>query len=250
MVAENLTNSFKSRVWRTTATTGTLTIEFGNPVPVNCVALALTNLTNLATMRVRGYTLIADIVTAFDTTALPCCPYSSKAAFGWDVNTPGLATFSRGGGVYASLFFTGGTVSKVIIDISDSTNLAGYIEAACLVVGDYWEPLHGTPRGIQVGYEDSSVNSRSSGGDYLSEIQPMNKKMSFLLTTFNEADRQTFMKILRNNSKTYPIYISAMQGFGGDLEQEYQIYGKLLDNQLMTLQLIYKYNSTISIGEI
>jgi hypothetical protein len=250
MVAENLTNSFKSRIWRASTTSAILTIELGNPTTIRCVALPFTNLTNAATMRVRGYTLITDVVAVFDTTALPCCPYSSREAFGWDTNMPGLATFTRGGGVYASLFFTGASVSKLVIDLADSTNPLGYIEAASLLVGDYWEPLYGTPRSIQMGYEDTSINTRSASGDMLSEIQPLNKKMTFPLTTFTEDDRQTLMRILRNNSKTHPLYISAMTGLGENLEQEYQIYGKLTDNQLLTLQNITKFNSTITISEV
>jgi hypothetical protein len=201
-------------------------------------------------MRIRGYTLTTDVVAAFDTTTLPCCPYSSRATFGWDINVPGVSTFNRGGGVYASLFFTGASVERVVIDIADSGNPSGYIEISNLVMGDYWEPLYGTPRGVQIGYEDTSINSRSSGGDMLSDIRTLSKKMTFNLNTFQEVDRQTLMRILRNNSKVSPVYISAMYGLGEDVEQEYQIYCKFTDTQMVALQTNSVFSSSISISEV
>jgi hypothetical protein len=251
LVVENLTTIIKSEVWRSASTAGQITATWTGAETINCVALPYTNFTNDATMRVRGYTNVADASPAFDTTALDCCPYSAAGVFGWDINAPGVANFGYGGAVYAVLWFIGGAVKKLIIDLADSGNAAGYIEAGRLVVGDYWEPDYNADYGLQLGYKDASEHKRNDAGDLMTDIRPRSKTLTFGLSQASPADRAKLMRILRGNGKPGPLYISIFPGDDdAELEQDYQIYGKLSDMSAITLAQFESYANSLTIDEI
>ena len=62
LAASNLLTNIKSQVWRSTGTSATLTASWTVAKTFNCVILPFTNFTNAATMRVRGYANLADVV--------------------------------------------------------------------------------------------------------------------------------------------------------------------------------------------
>ena len=255
LVAGNLLTDIKSQVWRSTATSAQITATWTNLQSINSVILPHTNLTNAATMRVRGYTNTSDVpgvaTPVFDTTALACCAYTAASAFGWDITVPGVANFGYGGGVYAGLFFTVGSIRKLYIELVDSGNAAGYIEAARLVTGAYWSPSYNADYGLQLGYQDKSSHNRNDAGDLLTDIFARSKTLSFNLGRMVSADREYMMKILRRNGLPTPIYISVFSDDADkNKEQDYQIYGKLSQLSAITLSDYSSYISSISIDEI
>ena len=254
LLPANLQTNIKSQVWRSTATSATLTAVWQIAQAVNCVILPFTNLTNAATMRVRGYANITDVVgtatPTFDTTALTCCPYTSAAAFGWDTNVPGVANFGKAGGVYAALFFTGVASKKLVIDLVDTGNAAGYLEAARLLAGVYWSPVNNADWGIQCGFKTNSVHIRNDAGDLLTDVRAISKTISFNISMAPPADREVFMKIMRLNISN-PLYISFFPGdTDKNFEQDYQIWGKLSQQSLLSLVKYSQYSSSISVDEI
>lgn len=255
LVSSNLLTDIKSQVWRSTATSATITTSCQTPKTVKAVIFAHTNFTNSATMRVRGYTLEADVpgvaTPVFDTTALTCCAYTSASVFGWDNNVPGVANFGYGGGVYAGLFFTGGSVRKLYIEIVDTGNAAGYIEAARLITGDYWYPKYNANYGVQISYEDKSAHDRNDAGDLLTDIRPRSKWLSFGLTGMEATDRQNVMRLLRSNGISSPIFISIFPSdTDKNLEQDYMIYGKQAALSQISMPFYAGYETSIRIDEI
>lgn len=255
LTAANLLTDIKSQIWRSTATSAQLTVTWTNLRTIKAVILPHTNLTNAATMRVRGYANTSDVVgvatPVFDTTALTCCAVTSSAAMGWDLNVPGVANFAYGGGVYAGLFFTGGSVRKLYIELVDSGSVAGYLEAARLVTGDYWEPTYNADWGIKLGYKDDSTHSRTDSGDLITDIKPRAKTLTFDLGDMVPADREGLMRIVRSNGLPAPIFISVFPGdTDKNKEQDYQIYGKLSQISELTLQRFSSYTVSITIEEI
>jgi hypothetical protein len=255
LAAANLLTDIKSQVWRSTATSAQLTVTWSNLRTIKAVILAHTNLTNAATMRVRGYTLTTDtpgVATAvFDTTALTCCAVTSATAMGWDLNVPGVANFSYGGGVYAGLFFTGGSVRKLYIELVDSGNAAGYVEAARLITGDYWEPTYNADFGLKLGYKDDSVHTRTDSGDLITDIKPRAKMLTFDYGDLIPADREVLMRILRSNGLPSPIFISVFPGdTDKNKEQDYQIYGKLDQLSDITLARFSSYTASVTVNEV
>ena len=255
LAASNLLTDIKSQVWRSSSTSAQLTVTWTNLRTIKALTLAHTNFTNAATMRVRGYTLTTDTpgvaTPVFDTTALTCCNVTSSTAMGWDLNVPGVANFGYGGSVYASLFFTGGSVRKLYIEIVDTGNASGYVEAARLITGDYWEPAYNADWGIKLGYSDSSTHSRTDSGDLITDIKPRAKTLTFDFGDLPEADRQVLMRIIRSGGLSAPLYISVFPSDADkNKEQDYQIYGKLDQLSDLTLQRFASYTSSLTINEV
>ena len=255
LAASNLLTDIKSQVWRSTSTTAQLTVTWTNLRTIKAVILAHTNFTNVTTMRVRGYTNTADVVGSatpvFDTTELTCCNVTSGAAMGWDLNIPGVANFGYGGSVYASSFFTGGSVRKLYIEIVDTGNATGYVEVSRLITGDYWEPSYNADWGLKLGYKDDSEHTRSFAGDLMTEIKPRSKTLTFDFGDMIEADRAVLMRIVRSNGLPAPLYISVFPGdTDKNKEQDYQIYGKLDQLSEITLARYASYSSSLTINEV
>ena len=76
LAAANLLTDRKAEVHRATATSVTYTATWASPELMSMVALAFTNYTSTATIRVRAYTLAADVSPAVDTGAVLACGYS------------------------------------------------------------------------------------------------------------------------------------------------------------------------------
>lgn len=254
LAAGNLLTDIKSQVWRSTSTSATITATWTTATAIKCVVFPFTNFTNLATMRVRGYTNAADVVgvaaTVFDTTALSCCPFTSASVFGWDSNLPSAANFGRGGGVYASLFFTGGSVKKIVVDLVDSTNTFGYIEASRLVTGTYWEPTINADYGASIGWNDSSQHTRNDAGDLLTDIKARSKTLTINFSQASATDREALMGIMRNGIGS-PLYISVFPSdTDKNREQDYQIYGKLSQQSQLAIARYATYSTALTIDEI
>lgn len=246
----NLLTLIKSQVWRSTTRSDFITAIWATAKNINCVILPFTNFTNAATMRVRGYTDPAVATPLFDTGVLLCCPYIASSVFGWDNNVPGAANFGYGGGVYASLFFTGGLVKKIIVDIADLANPSGYIEAAQLAAGTYWEPTINADYGAQIGWKDASVHVRNDAGDLLTDIKTRSKSLTINFSNASVTDREALMGIMRNGIGS-PLYISVFPG-GTDknIEQDYQIYGKLSQQSTIAIARYLQYSTAVIIDEI
>jgi hypothetical protein len=246
-----LQTDYKTEIYRSTGTSATITALWTTGELVRCVALPFTNFTENATLRVRGYTNAGDASPAFDTTAVDCCPYSSAAAFGWDIVTPGVANFAYGGAVYAALWFEGGTVKKLVIDIADAGNAAGYVEAGRLMAGDYYELSQNPNYGAQLGFADLSEHKRSDAGDLVTDNRTRSKTLSFSLEGMPEADRAAIMRLLRAGGLANPLYVSVFpDGSDYDLTQDYQIYGKLSQGSNVALQHFANYATSLTIDEI
>ena len=255
LVVTNLLTDIKNEIWRSTSRSASITSILPVAKSVNAVVLPYTNLTNTATMRVRGYTNSTDIIDTdtpvFDTTATLCSPYTSASVFGWDNKVPSQPYFSYGGAVYAGLFFTGGTVQKLYIELNDSANSSAYLEVSRLIIGNYWSPTYNADYGLQLGYEDSSANSRNEGGDLMSDIKPRFKSLTFSLGNFSLSDREKIMKIYRNNGISKGIYISVFpEDSDKNKEQDYQIYGKFNSIQALGMPWFDRFSGSFSISEI
>ena len=246
LVAANLATDIKGDVWRSTTTSGAITATWTAAQTINMVALPFTNLTNAATMRVRGYTNVADGSPAFDTTALACCAYASGA-----ITSPGVANFGYGGAVYAVLWFTGGSVKKIVVDIADGTNAAGYIEAGRMICGDWFSPENNADYGLTMGYVDRSEHSRDGGGGLRTNQRTRNKSLKFMLSALSIADRAMFFKMLRNSGKSGSVFISAFPiDSNAAMVQDGMIYGRLTTLSMQTYDRLLNFTQSIDFEEI
>lgn len=269
----NLALDSKSKIWRSsTCSTSSvkvlLKVVLASTV-VQAVVLPFTNLTTAATIRVYGYTGTVPTLTgtvdsptftaggtlAFDTGAgTLACPYQSFNVWSPSVLPIGANTYAFGGGTYARIYIPvniQAACTSMIIEIDDVIT-DKYIEAARLIIGPYWSPTYNTSYGLSYTPKDTTTHLRTESGDLLSNRGPRFGSMTFDLKYMNTADRSMLYSILRGNGLPRPMFVSLFpeNSDDWDLEQQFQLYGKL--SQLSSLQYVnfIQYSSQIDMEEI
>ncbi|MGF7130528.1 hypothetical protein P3T40_002003 [Paraburkholderia sp. EB58] len=250
LAAANLRTQMKAQVWRATGTSATLTLTWALPEQIACVVLPFCNLTSTATMRVRGYTLAADVDPAFDTGVRPACPYSALDLFGWGTQPLGCNAFAFGGGTYAVAWFENAAVERLVIDIADPDNSTGYVEASRLVAGPYWSPQKNVDWSPKLTVEDSTTNTRNDAGDLITDRGTRYRTLAVSLSWLPPADRDQLMAILRGSGFAQPVFVSLFPESDDPMqEQLYQIWGKLSDLGALVHNYVANYTGTITIQE-
>lgn len=252
LVAANLLTDVKTQVHRSTALTVQYDLQWAATVTLNMVALPFVNYTAEATMRVRGYTEVADVVAAVDTGAELCCAYQPLGIWAWGMLPLGVNAFRYGGGTYARSFFAATPVKKILIDISDPGNSAGYLEAARVVTGAYWEPETNPEYGAELSYKYGSQHVESEAGDLRTERRPKRRGMSFSLPWIStEADRLAMHEILLGNGLDHPIFISLFPEHSDPvLEQQFQMWAKLTGDTSMSHPKYGMFATPLTLREI
>lgn len=249
--AANLLTDIKSEVWRASTTSGTITATWAVAQLVSGVALPFTNLTADATIRVRGYTETADTTPAFDTGAVPACPPLALGLWGWGTTPMGVNAFAYAGSAYANIWFAAAAVKKLVIDLVDASNSAGYIEVGRLVTGTYWEGLKGADYGASMTLVDTSKHLRSDAGDLLTDVGTKHRKQSVPLTQLPASERLQVWNILVGNGMARPVFLSVFPGDADNgLEQCSMIYGKLVEAPGIAIPAFRQYATTLEIEEV
>lgn len=262
LTVTNLLTDQKSEVWRSTSTSATITMTWNSMESIAAVVMPYCNLTSTATVRVRGYTLTTDSTPAFDTGTVLASPgplFTNPADWGtlplganaWQQQT-GVNKFAYGGGSYAYLYFPITAVTKLVIDIVDAANTAGYVELAKIVTGHYWSPAVNAEYGsVTMGFDETSTHERSDAGDLRTDRGVMTRNLTFGLSYMTTDDRDHLWRILRSNGMYRPMYVSISPESTdvGD-EQIYMIYGKLAKQSAIQYQFLNQYASTVQIEEI
>lgn len=251
LAATNLLTDTKSEVWRSTDTSASLTMTWTNGEIVGMVALPFCSLTSQATIRVRGYTNTADVTPLFDTGTQLACAGSSFGQLQWGVEALGVNAYSYGGAAYAVIWFGHQTVRKLLIDLVDTTNTLGYLEAARIVTGAYWSPVNNCEYGAEVSVVDTSKNERSDAGDLRTDRGTLHKTLSLDVTMMPNTDRNTLWNILRGSGIYRPIYLSLTpENSDSTEEQAYQVYGKWARQASIRYQFLNQFSAQLEIEEV
>lgn len=251
LAASNLLTASKFEVWRSTATSATLTLTFTDAEFVGCVCLPFCNLTYAATIRVRGYTEVADASPAVDTGVIEASPYAPFDTIGWGYETLGRDEDSEPNSTYAVAWLTRTPVKKIVIDLVDTLNADGYIQACRIVVGNYWSPTRGAEVGASWELLDTSQHFRNDAGDLLTDVGTKHKKISFDLSTLSSTDRARLVRILKASGISSPVFMSLdPESTDTEFEQAHQIYGKLSKVSTITINAHNVYNAPCEIEEI
>lgn len=237
----NVQNDYKGKVHRSIDTSVSYTFSWtgAEPEVIGGVVLPATNLSASATIRVRCYqaaqaggTLLYDSGTVF------ACP--GGVLEDWDWNLPLNANaFAFGGASKSALWIdttpgisTDPTPSQIacrqiVIDVSDPTNTAGYIDCARVVAGAYWEPTYNVKKDtLNLTITDTSTTSRNNSGDLLSDRGIIHDYLTFDFSLLDNTDKENLTKLLRNVGTRKNIVVSIFPEENSVREQDYIIYGK------------------------
>lgn len=236
LVAGNLILGKKSKVWRATGKTATLTLTWTSAITANMACLAFCNFSPTATLRARGYTNVADASPAIDSGAVLCCAYQPLGLWGWGTQPLGVNAFSYGGGAYARVFFADTSIKKLVLDIDDSSSTLATVEAANLVVGAYWSPEVNPDFGASLGLHYSAQHKMTEAGDLVTDIKPQNRMLKFDLNWIkSEVDRMKVYEIMTGNGMVRPVYVNLYPNDPSpSKEQSCQIYCKLSGDASMS----------------
>lgn len=251
--AANLLTETKSEIWRSTANTATLTLNWASPRIVHCAALIFCNLTSTATIRVKGYSLTTDTVPLFDHGPFLACAYAPLGLWNWGMLPLGVNAYSYGGGTYAMLWFDGGAVEKLEIILDDTENSMGYLESSRVVTGSYWQPSSGAQYGSTAsGVRDLSNQYRTEAGDLKTTINTNHRTLQLDCYAWNETDRSELYNILRTNALLKPVLVSLLpENANPVLEQSMTIYGKLVNSDAaMTAANYGLFTAPLNIEEV
>jgi hypothetical protein len=251
LVVDNLYTDTKSEVWRSTSTSATLTLTWGISEIVGVVSLPFCSLTAQATFRIRGYTEPSDVIPKFDTgIQYPCA--GSLSGFNWGMMPLGVNSYAYGGATYGTVWFTPQPIKQLVVDIDDSTNTLGYIEASKVIAGSYWEPANNAESGsAQISVADTSKNERSDAGDLKTDRGTTHKVLSFDLNFMTTADRNALGGILKGSGMFRAVFISLTPNADDATdEQTYQIYGKMSKQSSIRYQFVNQHSSQLEIEEI
>ena len=248
----NLKRDIKSAVWRATSTSANITAIWSTGETISGVALPFCNLTSGATIRVRGYVDTTTSTTIFDTGMVAACIGVALGLGSWGSDSLGVNAFSYGGGAYARAWITNpATVKKLVIDIVDTNNTAGYIEVSRLICGQYWEPSIGPEQGATMTVVDTSKHYRTEAGDLMTDVGTRHRKQTFSLPSLDSTDRAKMWDILWGNGISRPIFISMYPNNADSrLEQSHQLYGKLVTTPIMGTPYFNHQSATVDIEEI
>lgn len=270
-IASNLIDQQKTSVWRsntssTTSVTANLLIVPPGPTTINFLGLFFTNLTSLATVRVRGWigaaptlggTVDSPTITTtnstlvFNTTYLSVIPVQTLGKFAWGISPLGENAYS-GRTSHARLYISN-TVqcSSYTVEIKDINN-SKQVEIGNLVIGKYWSPTYNTSYGLSSEYVDTSELIRSENGNLLTIIKPVFHKLEFNLKWLMDSDRAELLRIFRSIGKRTPLFISLFPENSEDYQKElmHQIYGKLSDTYAIDHPMYSIYSSKIQIEEL
>lgn len=251
LAASNLLTNRKSEVHRATGTSVTYTVTWATPELCSLVALAFANWTSTATIRVRAYTAAADSVPAVDAGPSLACAYARLGLWPWGTVPLGVNAFSYGGGAYGRLYITPGAFEKLVIDIVDDDNPAGYVEAARLITGAWWAPEYNVSQGAAVSVNDTTSNSRSQAGDLRSDVGTVSRSVDLNLDVIAPVDRPRLWNILRGSASSGPVFISLYPEHpDAELEQAHQLYGKLAAAKTISAPLYGLFSAPLEVEEI
>jgi hypothetical protein len=248
LVAANLLTDVKSDVWRATGTSATLTATWASAETVSAVALPFCNFSPTATIRVRGYSDAAGTALLFDTGALLACPAPAVRLRGWTA-AQAASAYAYGGGACARIWFESWLVLRLVVDIVDTANMQGYLEAARGVVGAFWSPSR-TISDAPFTLVDLSTHYRTDAGDMLTDAGTVHKKLPLNFGRLLSGDRTALVNILRS-SRAHPIFVSVFPGVADlVLERDYTIYGKRTQDSEIAIQYAIAYSATVELEEI
>lgn len=252
LVPANLQTDYKSEVWRSTGTTATLTLTWATAEIIGMFALAFASLTSGSTFRLRGYANVGDATPVVDVTGYPCAG-TDFDMFGWGNLPLGANGYSYGGGAYGVLWLsTQVQIAKLVVDITDTNNTLGYVEASRAVCGSYWEPVNNAESGALVNMVDSTKSERTDAGDLRSDRGTVHKTLDFDLNFMTKEDRNALYNIVRGNGMFRPLYVSLTPSSTDDTvgEQVFQVYGKLSKQAAIKYQFANIFVSQLQIEEV
>lgn len=191
---ENLQNLQIVKVWRTnSATSAQIDVDLGSSKIIDLLAIINHNFTVNATIRWRLSAVSNFSTTVYDSGTVDVWPaIEDFGSSPWGVFTWGGKPTQAIADLYTANVFAVLSDAKIAryvrVDISDSTNAAGYLQAGRLIVGPAYQPTINYANGVEFEFIDESRVTKSRGGQtFVDEVEKF-RRIRFDLINLPEAE--------------------------------------------------------------
>lgn len=225
----NLQVEGRARVARTTNATGTKTINGNFAGTTLCSALVLYghNLSGTATWRLRLYNGANQTGTVvYDSTTLTPQTVVGWGAFQWGAEPWGSYIFRDWEQPFYSLFFNEVYAVSFRLEITDTGNPAGYLQASRLIMGRYLTPFFNASYGLSLTWDTNSVQRRTLGGSVRTDRRATFRRLAFDLETLDAGERALWLDLARSSSLHREMFVSVYPDVGGELERDHSLLCK------------------------
>ena len=237
----NLQDQTRGKVWRSNGVISAQHIYGDLAGYQNCSALALVrhNLTATGTYRLRLYdqtgqagTLLYDSGTVtLGGTIL------GWGAFDWGTDPWGAGSLQDWPVPYFVVWFDTVNALSFDLQLDDTANPDGYLEASRLVLGHYFEPEVNAGAGLEMAWMEQSKQSRTEGGTLRTDERDPYRRFALHLPRLTAAERTTLLDRLRRAGLRNDIFLSCAPQMDSDLERDYTGLVKLTSTPGMVADL-------------
>lgn len=244
------------KVWRTSsATSAQIDLDFGSQKIMDFFALIAHNLTTSATVRWR---LSNDNFSTFIYDSGEISAWAPIEGFGgspWGVFTwGGLPTAELISLYNASTFnlLASPQIARYLrLDISDSTNADGYLEAGRLIAGPAYQPTINYANGVEIEFVDDSRVTKSRGGQVFVDEVRKYRRITFDLIHLPESEIFTnvFNAIDRVKGVSKDVLVIPQPSDSSTWLTQ-NIYGRVAEIGAIENTTLSRYSRTMTIEEI
>jgi len=186
---------------------------------ISSFALVRHNLTAAATLRLKIYDAINQTGTlVYDSGSLALGNPKAWGDLVWGVDSWGADSFSGWPSAFVVLYFGAVTSWSFDLQLDDPANINGYMEAARLFLGPYLEPVKNFDYGIDMSWQENSVQERTDGGTLRTDARLPYRRWTFTLPMLTQGERAQFSNIFRKAGLRNDMFLSCYPGQGGQKE--------------------------------
>ncbi len=215
-------------------------------VSANAIALCYHDLTAAATWRVRLYSDATFTTSVYDSGTVTAYDSGGISSFD-DINSAAFREY-KNSVLWLTSTFT--NVRSATIDLNDSTNPDGFLEAARLFIGQYTELQRNFKWLHPIALVSPTTMQTTLGGDDLGQFNgPMKRKLELdMSAVLTEADRNFLFDLVRVKDKSGDFFLSAWPNAGGKITRDYAMWARFVDWQGVDRPMINLYGTKITAG--
>jgi hypothetical protein len=235
----NLQVQTRGDVWRSNSVISAQHIlgDFSGYKSISMIALVRHNMTEAGTYRLRLYseaeqtgTLLYDSgTTTLGGTLL------GWGVFRWGIDPWGSATLVDWPVPYFAAWFDAVTALSFDLELSDTSNPDGFLQAARLVLGGYIEPAVNVSWGLGISWQEQSKQIRTEGGTLRTDERQEYRRINMDLRKLSDAERGTLLDRFRRIGLRNDLFLSCFPNDATSLERDFAGMVKLVQVPTMTI---------------
>ncbi len=249
----NLQLEGRARVARTANATGAKTIN-GDLAGVSMLAACVLynhNLTSQATWRLRLWDAVSQSGNmVYDSTTASALPALGWGEFPWGAVPWGASVFTGWGAAFSVLWFPAVLARSFRLEITDPANGDGYLQAKRLLLGPYFEPQVNVELGLQLYWEDNSVQRRTQGGSLRTDVRTRYRVLRAQLGHLSDSERAVAVETMRQIGLRTETFVSVFPGMGGAQERDYSMLGKFTSMPQFTNGELFSHQAQLAFEEV